>query len=133
MEGLLKKVIFLSKLSEKPPTIDLVKEALKDYGDVSDGEITSDEILAKACEYFRISRDDLIGKKKIKEIVEARHICMYLMTEMLTLPLKAIGNIFGGRDHTTVIHARDMVAEKMQSNVKTKLAVQDIKNLIYRK
>lgn len=133
MEGLLKKVIFLSKLSEKPPTVDLVREALKDYGDVNEGEITSDEILGKTSEYFHISRDDLVGKKKIKEIVEARHICIYLMTEMLTLPLKAIGNIFGGRDHTTVIHARDAVAEKMQTNVKTKLAVQDIKNLIYRK
>ena len=133
MEGLLKKVIFLSKLSEKPPTVELVKEALKDYGDVSDDQVTSDGIIEKTCEYYHINRDDLIGKKKNKELVEARHIAMYLMTEMLTLPLKAIGNLFGGRDHTTVIHARDMVAEKMQQNVKTKLAVQDIKDLIYRK
>ena len=58
---------------------------------------------------------------------------MYLMTEMLTLPLKAIGNLFGGRDHTTVIHARDMVAEKTQTSARTKLAVQDIKDLVYRK
>ena len=133
MEGLLKKVIFLSKLSEKPPTVELVKEALKDYGDVSDGSITSDDIIEKTCEYLHVDRDDLIGKKKNKEIVEARHIAMYLMTEMLTLPLKAIGNLFGGRDHTTVIHARDMVAEKMHSNARTKLAVQDIKDLVYRK
>ncbi len=132
MEGLLKKVIFLSKLSEKPPTVELVKEALKDYGDVSDGSITSDDIIEKTCEYLHVDRDDLIGKKKNKEIVEARHIAMYLMTEMLTLPLKAIGNLFGGRDHTTVIHARDMVAEKMHSNARTKLAVQDIKDLVYR-
>ena len=133
MEGLLKKVIFLSKLSEKPPTVELVKEALKDYGDVSDGSITSDDIIEKTCEYLHVDRDDLIGKKKNKEIVEARHIAMYLMTEMLTLPLKAIGTLFGGRDHTTVIHARDMVAEKMHSNARTKLAVQDIKDLVYRK
>lgn len=133
MEGLLKKVIFLSKLSEKPPTVELVKEALKDYGDVSDGSITSDDIIEKTCEYLHVDRDDLIGKKKNKEIVEARHIAIYLMTEMLTLPLKAIGNLFGGRDHTTVIHARDMVAEKMHSNARTKLAVQDIKDLVYRK
>lgn len=133
MEGLLKKVIFLSKLSEKPPTVELVQEALKDYGDVSDDQVTSDGIIEKTCEYFHVNRDDLVGKKKNKELVEARHIAMYLMTELLTLPLKAIGNLFGGRDHTTVIHARDMVAEKMQQNVKTKLAVQDIKDLIYRK
>ena len=133
MEGLLKKVIFLSKLSEKPPTVELVKEALKDYGDVSDGSITSDDIIEKTCEYLHVDRDDLIGKKKNKEIVEARHIAMYLMTEMLTLPLKAIGNLFGGRDHTTVIHARDMVAEKTHSSARTKLAVQDIKDLVYRK
>ena len=133
MEGLLKKVIFLSKLSEKPPTVELVKEALKDYGDVSDGSITSDDIIEKTCEYLHVDRDDLIGKKKNKEIVEARHIAMYLMTEMLTLPLKAIGNLFGGRDHTTVIHARDMVAEKTQTSARTKLAVQDIKDLVYRK
>lgn len=134
MESLLNKVIFLSMLSEKPPTVDLVKEALKDYSDNSDSSsLTADDIISATCKYFQISREDLIGKKKTKEIVEPRQLCIYLITDMLALPLATIGNIFGGRDHTTVMHARDKVAERLNSVPRLKIAAQDIRNLAYRK
>lgn len=135
MESLLNKVIFLSMLSEKPPTVELVKEALKDYvgsgGDSS--PVSADDIIEATCRYFRISREDLVGKKKTKDVVEPRQLCIYLITDMLDLPLATIGNMFGGRDHTTVMHARDKMSEKVSSVPRIRTAVQDIRNFIFKK
>ena len=135
MESLLNKVIFLSMLSEKPPTVELVKEALKDYvgsgGDSS--SVSADDIIEATCRYFRISREDLVGKKKTKDVVEPRQLCIYLITDMLDLPLATIGNMFGGRDHTTVMHARDKMSEKVSSVPRIRTAVQDIRNFIFKK
>lgn len=134
MESLLNKVIFLSRLYDSAPSIDLVKEALKDYDDKSEESVSAERIIDCVCRYFNVTREELIGKKKTKEIVEPRQVCMYLITDILPdLPLAAIGDMFGGRDHTTVMHARDKITEKMQSNVKTKNAVTDIHDMVYKK
>ena len=79
------------------------------------------------------ARHKVAGKKKTKEVVEPRQICIYLITDMLALPLATIGGLFGGRDHTTVMHARDKVAEKMNVNQKCKVAVSDIKDMVLKK
>ena len=60
-------------------------------------------------------------------------ICAYLMTDMLSLPLVAIGKSLGGRDYTTIIHARDTIAERIKQSTKTATQVNDIKNLILKK
>ncbi len=134
MESLLNKVIFLSKLYNGEPSIELVKEALKDYGDKTEESVSVERIFDCVCSHFGVSREDLVGKKKTKEIVEPRQICMYLITDMIPeLPLAAIGAEFGGRDHTTVMHARDKVTEKMQVNPKTKNAVNDIRDMVLKK
>ena len=133
MESLLNKVIFLSRLYETEPSIDTVTEALKDYADRSEEAISADTVISCACKYFNISREDLVGKKKSREIVEPRQICIYVITELLALPLATIGNIFGGRDHTTVMHARDKVAASLSTNIKNKVAVQDIKDMVLKK
>ena len=133
MESLLNKVIFLSRLYETEPSIDTVTEALKDYADRSEEAISADTVISCACKYFNVSREDLVGKKKSREIVEPRQICIYVITELLALPLATIGNIFGGRDHTTVMHARDKVAASLSTNIKNKVAVQDIKDMVLKK
>ena len=66
-------------------------------------------------------------------MVEPRQICMYLMTELLSIPLMTIGQAMGGRDHTTVIHARDKVAELIKTNDRVATEVNDLKNLILKK
>ncbi len=135
MESLLNKVIFLSMLSEKPPTVELVREALKDYGSQGGdaASVSADDIIEATCKYFRISREDLVGKKKTKDVVEPRQLCIYLITDMLDLPLATIGNMFGGRDHTTVMHARDKMSEKVSSVSRLKVAAEDIRNLTLHK
>ncbi|MCI8613232.1 MAG: chromosomal replication initiator protein DnaA [Clostridia bacterium] len=133
MEGLLNKVIFLSKLSTSEPTVDMVKEVLRDYGSESGTPTSAEDIIDATCRYFRISREDLVGKKKTKEVVEPRQLCIYLITDMLDLPLATIGNLFGGRDHTTVMHARDKMSEKVNTVTRLSVAAGDIRDLVKRK
>ena len=75
-------------------------------------------------------KNDIVGKKKNKEIVEPRMICIYLICELLDLPLVAIGKKFGDRDHTTIMHARDKITEQIKTNNKIKVYITDIKDLL---
>ena len=135
LEGMLNKVIFASMLHERPITLSLAKDALAESAkaDTRDENLTPDDVINAVCSFFKISKADLLGKKKNKEIVEPRQICAYLMTELLSIPLVSIGQALGGRDHTTVIHARDKYAELVKDSPKTATIVKDVKNLILKK
>ncbi len=133
MESLLNKVIFLSRLYETNPTVETVKEALKDYTDRSEESLNAETIIDASCRYFNVSKEDITGRKKNREVVEPRQVCIYIINELLSMPLASIGNLFGGRDHTTVMHARDKVAAQLNTNAKIRTAVQDIKEIIYKK
>ena len=135
LEGMLNKVIFASMLHEEPITLELAKEALNESVP-SDGEkevLTTDSIIDAVCNFYKIQRSDLLGKKKTKEVVEPRQICAYLMTELLSIPLVTIGQALGGRDHTTVIHARDKISELIKENTRVNTEIKDLKNMILKK
>lgn len=135
LEGMLNKVIFASMLHEEPITIELAKEALNESAP-SGGEkevLTTDSIIDAVCNFYKIQRSDLLGKKKTKEVVEPRQICAYLMTELLSIPLVTIGQALGGRDHTTVIHARDKISELIKENTRVDTEIKDLKNMILKK
>ena len=87
MEGVLTKVMFLAKLNERKVDLDICQEALNDYRVQECDEITADEIINCTCRYFNVQKADVVGKKKNKEIVEPRQIAMYLINELMTLPL----------------------------------------------
>lgn len=127
MEGILSKVWFYASLTcKRVATMEDVKEALKDH-DFSDKQnLTADRIIDCVCKYFSVRREDLLGKKKNKEIVEPRQICMYTICNLLDMPLLSIGQLFD-RDHTTVIHARDKITQMMEENQRIKIAVSDIR------
>lgn len=128
LEGCLAKVVFYAKLKGLAyPDLETAKEALKNTVQKKTG-IDSSDIIAATCSYFNISQADIIGKKKTKNLVEARMIAIYIINDMLSLPLVSIGQIFGGRDHTTIIHARDKIAALIKENAETAKAVKDIKN-----
>lgn len=131
--GKLTKVIFFSKLHEKAITPDLAAEALKESTGSEQEEIKADDIIKCVSEFFNISKADLLGKKKNKEFVEPRQICMYLINELMSLPLVTIGQKMGGRDHTTVIYARDKIADLIKTNNKIAVEVNDLKNMILKK
>lgn len=131
LEGMLSKVVFYASLLGKPSaTMNEAMEAMKDHIDNSKEKITAEKIINVVCNYYNIKKEDLVGKKKNKEIVEPRQICMYLISDILELPLASIGSLFGGRDHTTVIHARDKVSSMIKTNYNLKTTINDIKAMI---
>lgn len=133
MEGMLHKVVFYAELIGQPTaTMAVVPEALKDIVDTTKQSVTPDRIVDCVCKYFSITKEDITGKKKNKEVVEPRQIAMYLIYEMLDLPLVNIGDIFGGRDHTTVIHAKSKIDQMYKENNRIKVCVNDLKNMINR-
>ncbi len=133
MEGILSKVVFYASLIGKPSaSMEDAKEALKDSEQPEKESLDAEKIIQTVCQFFKISKEELIGKKKNKEIVEPRQLCIYLINDMLDIPLTAIGAIFGGRDHTTIMHARDKISTQMKTNPHIKTLVGDIKSQILR-
>ncbi len=129
MEGILSKIVFYSSLIGKShASMEDAHEALKDYGETERTNLDAEKIMNTVCDFFKVSREDLIGKKKNKEIVEPRQLCVYLINDMLNIPLTAIGDIFGGRDHTTIMHARDKISNQIKVNPHIKTLVNDIKS-----
>lgn len=131
--GKLTKVVFASKLHERPITIDLVNDALKESASEVQEELQVDDIINCVCDFYKISKNDMLGKKKNKEFVEPRQICIYLITEMMSLPLVTIGQKIGGRDHATVIYARDKISEQIKTDSKLAISVEDIRNMLLKK
>ena len=133
LEGILGKVHFYACLHMKEVAdLDDVMESLKDHVTSTKQNLTTDRIIDCVCRYFNVSKTEVLGKKKNKEIVEPRQICMYIIVEMLALPLTSVGQIFGGKDHTTVIHAREKVSDLIKTNNRIKIAVEDIKSMASR-
>ncbi len=131
MEGLLNKIIFFSSLTNKViDTRELAADALQDFIDEKKETIDASDITSAVSKYFKIATTDLFSKKKTKNIVEPRMVAIYLITEMLPMPLVSIGQMFGGRDHTTIIHARDKISEEIKVNPRMKIIVADIKNIL---
>ena len=131
MEGILSKVFFFATLlGKKSATLEEAYEAMKENMDEIKEGLSPDMVIDTVCKYFNISKSDIVGKKKNKELVEPRMICIYLICELLDLPLVAIGKKFGDRDHTTIMHARDKITEQIKTNNKIKVYITDIKDLL---
>ena len=135
LEGRLTKVIFASKLHEAPITLALAKLAISESVNESEEQedITPEKILSAVCGYFKQKKEDILGKGKKADLVKARQICAYLMCDMLSLPLVSVGNILGGRDHTTIMYARDKMEKTKSLNARIEKEIDDIKNIILKK
>lgn len=130
--GKLTKVIFASKLFERPITIELVNDALKESASESQEELQVEDIINCVCKFYKINKNDLLGKKRNKEFVEPRHVCMYLISEMMSLPLIVIGQKMK-RDHASVVHARKKISDEVKSGGKLAVEINDIKNMLLKK
>jgi chromosomal replication initiator protein len=136
LEGRLTKVIFASRLHEEPITLQLARQALNEAVNETEEEedVTPDKIISAVCAYFKQTKEDLIGKSKKAELAKARQICAYLLCDMLSLPLDFIGKaLLGGRDHTTIMYARDKMEKLKQLNDKIAKEIDDIKNIVLKK
>ncbi|MDE7373697.1 MAG: chromosomal replication initiator protein DnaA [Clostridia bacterium] len=131
LEGLLNKIVFFSSLTNNViKTRELASEALSDFIEEKKETLDASDIVGAVCKYYKITTEDMFSKKRTKNLVEPRMIAIYLITDLLSLPLVQIGEIFGGRDYTTVIHARDKITDEIKTNVRIRITVADIKNML---
>lgn len=114
LEGALKRVVAYSRFTHQPITLDLAKEALKDILAAGNRQITVETIQKTVADYYKIKLADMHSKKRSRDIARPRQIAMMLTKELTQLSLPNIGEAFGGRDHTTVMHACKTVAELRQ-------------------
>ncbi len=119
LEGALTRVVAFASLYGKPVTTDLVAEALKDvFANNKTKEITMEVIQEIVASHFAIKIEDLHSKKKARSIAYPRQIAMYLCRELTDTSFPAIGDFFGGRDHTTVLHAYEKISREKEENPK---------------
>jgi chromosomal replication initiator protein len=114
LEGALIRVTAFANLTRSHVELSLAEEVLRDFiPDGSGPEITADQIMASTSDYFSVSLDDLRGHSRSRVLVNARQVAMYLCRELTDLSLPRIGQAFGGRDHTTVMHADRKIRQQM--------------------
>lgn len=115
LEGALIRVQALHSLSRQPMDVTLAESVLKDLLSHDDGaQITASTIIAQTATYFALSVEEIVGTGRSRRLVSARQIGMYLCRELTDMPLIRIGDEFGGRDHTTVMHANKKISELMK-------------------
>ena len=115
LEGTLIRVTAFANLNKQPIELPLVQTVLKDLIALDEDNVVSpNDIINNTADYFRLGIDELTGTSRAQAIATARQIAMYLCREMTNLSLPKIGQLFGGRDHTTVMHACKKIAELMK-------------------
>ena len=105
LEGALRKVLAYSRFNHKEINIALAREALKDLLSASTGQVTVELIQKTVADYYKIKVADMYSKRRPSNIALPRQVAMYLAKELTQKSLPEIGELFGGRDHTTVLHA----------------------------
>ncbi len=118
LEGALNRVIASSNLTKKPITLELTKDVLRDLLQLQDKLITIENIQKTTAEYYKIRVTDLLSKRRNRSITRPRQMAMNLSKELTNHSLPEIGNAFGGRDHTTVLHACRKITELRTTEVK---------------
>lgn len=116
LEGALRKILAYSQFHGREITIDVVKEALKDLLSVQNRQISVENIQKTVADFFNIKVADMYSKKRPANIARPRQIAMYLAKELTQKSLPEIGELFGGRDHTTVLHAVRKIAADRSKN-----------------
>jgi chromosomal replication initiator protein len=111
LEGALRKVLAFAQFHGRTITVDLAREALKDLLSASTGQVTVELIQKTVAEYYKIKVSDMYSKRRPNNIAAPRQVAMYLAKEMTQKSLPEIGELFGGRDHTTVLHAVRKIAD----------------------
>jgi chromosomal replication initiator protein len=115
LEGALKRVIANAHFTGKPITHDFVKDSLRDLLALQDKLITIDNIQKTVAEYYKVKIADLLSKRRSRSVARPRQMAMALAKELTNHSLPEIGDAFGGRDHTTVLHACRKIVELKQA------------------
>jgi chromosomal replication initiator protein len=127
LEGALRRVSANAKFTSRPVTLEFTKDALKDLLALQDKLVTIENIQKTVAEYYKIRGSELLSKKRNRSVARPRQIAMALSKELTNHSLPEIGDAFGGRDHTTVLHACRKVEDLKVSEIRVK---EDYSNLL---
>ena len=130
LEGALRKVMASSTFTGRDVTVDLAKECLRDLLSLQSRQITIENIQRVVAEYYNIRVSDLHSKRRSRSITRPRQVAMSISKELTKNSLPEIGDLFGGRDHTTVIHACKKVEELKSTDIKMMEDYNNIKRLL---
>lgn len=125
LEGALTRVTAMASLSNQEITKSLAEQTLQDYTN-STVEITPTNIITSVANYYKLTFDDIVGSSRTKNVAQARQVAMYMSRELTSMSLVDIGAIFGGRDHSTVMHACKKIASEMADQMDTFNAVKEL-------
>jgi chromosomal replication initiator protein len=127
LEGALKRVIASANFTGRPIDVELVREALKDLLALQDKQVGIDNIQRVVCDYYKIKLNDMASKRRSRSVARPRQVAMALAKELTNHSLPEIGEAFGGRDHTTVLHACRKIKELQAETADIR---EDMKNLL---
>lgn len=130
LEGVFNKIVARASLIHSPITIELAENIINEFKYESEKVISCDFIKETVAKYFSINKDDLSGNKRSNDIAFPRQIAMYLCREVANMSFPQIGVDFGGRDHSTVMHACKKIEKEVKEKNNTKLIVDSVKNII---
>ena len=130
LEGVFNKVVAMASLTHSPITIELAEKTINEFKYENEKVISCDFIKETVAKYFSIDKDDLSGNKRSNDIAFPRQIAMYLCRLIANMSYPQIGAEFGGRDHSTVMHACRKIEKETKEKNNTKLIVDSVKNII---
>lgn len=127
LEGALIRVMAFASLSHLPIDMNTATEALKDlFPNGKPRQITLETVQSCVCSFFKLKMDELLAKKRTRNVAFPRQIAMYLCREMTEASLPRIGEVFGGRDHTTVLHAHDKISKERSEDAKLNSTINEL-------
>ena len=131
IEGAYTKIVAYSSLMDVPITLEITKKILDDMGNIVQiKQITFEGITQAVAEHYRIKVDELFNKKRTQNIAYPRQVAMYLCRELADMSYPRIGELFGGRDHTTVIHAYEKISNKSKEDSKLQKDLNTLKEIL---
>lgn len=133
LEGVFNKLVAYSTLSNGPITMAMAEKAINDISAQNNNVISADYIQDVVSKYFNINKKDLKSTKRSNDIAYPRQIAMYLCRELANMSFPKIGEEFGKRDHTTVMHGCNKIEKEIGNNTNTKLIVESVKKIILEK
>ncbi len=134
LEGRLTRVVAFASLQNVPVTLELAQDVLRPLlPSDSSSDIASDLIIKETADYYALTREDLLGQSRSRPLVTARQVAMYLCRELTPLSLPKIGDAFGGRDHTTVMHADSKMRKLMGERAAVYSQIQELTARIRRR
>ena len=131
IEGAYTKIVAYTSLMDMPITVETAQKVLTDMGNaIKTRTITFEGITKVVAEHYNIKQDELFNKKRTQNIAHPRQVAMYLCRELADLSYPKIGELFGGRDHTTVIHAYEKISKNKNTNLALQKEIQEMVDIL---